>query len=964
VRETRYIVERCWVDGEAPRDQQSLDMLVGHLELRKLLERFYEIWPTFLDQRPGDPSRDADEVCELAERFCELVDFFRSSDSGALEVIPIETREILAERNGRTTWRHYVDAVIASRRVAQAHAPLEEWLQAIRCVNQESAHPCMGDLIRAIEDRDLGRWDAAWKKREQLKSEKSHFQHYQNLLDSLQKVCPELEPLLNKTQGDPEWRDRLRQLGQAWNWATARAWLQKKSLPEQYERLAGKRKELQKKIEYTLKSLAAEKAWQVFFQRMDDETEQHLTAWTKAIARIGKGTGKFAYRHRRTARQYLIKCIPKMPAWIMPLHKLWETTDPVPGLFDTVIVDEASQASIESLALLLLAKRIVVVGDDKQNSPESVGVLEDDIARLARDHLKHFQFRDEFRPDTSLYDHAERAFGNLISLREHFRCVPEIIRFSNDLCYSDAPLFPLRQPLPNRLPPLKAQFLEQGFCEGKDQHIINRAEAEAIVNKICKCIDKKDYEGKTMGVIALQGHAQAELIEKILAEKLEPKVREERKLRCGVPATFQGDQRDVIFLSLVVAPNYNFRALTGLADQRRFNVAMSRARDQVWLFHSVQLHDLNKEDLRWKLLNFFSSPGQAAIDAVYEELERLEREAGRRLRQPGEQPSPYESWFEVDVALELLRRKYRLRPQVEIAGYRLDLVVEGLVNRLAVECDGEAWHGPERFEHDMARQRQLERVGWTFVRIRESEFYANRKGAIDRIIEKCNQLGIRPIGEKENEVDEEPAASGSQGEGGQEEEEGEFDVSEEPVLDGENREDANSDPSPELSDFLDPRVASPAEIRSALHRIIEKEGPLTKRLLFKLYITGCPKLQRAGKVVKNLLAKALYSMQKAGEIVIEDELGDHSLESQVMRLVGTPKVRLRNAAQRDLMEIPPSELFLVFDSIINSQSDLLYDNDSLFRAILNYYGFSRLTDVRKKHLEKIRKFYFHQQGLL
>ena len=75
-------------------------------------------------------------------------------------------------------------------------------------------------------------------------------------------------------------------------------------------------------------------------------------------------------------------CTSKIPAWILPLHKLWETTNAEPGLFDTVIIDEASQAGIESLALLLLGKQIIVVGDDKQNSPEAVGVLEDDIATL------------------------------------------------------------------------------------------------------------------------------------------------------------------------------------------------------------------------------------------------------------------------------------------------------------------------------------------------------------------------------------------------------------------------------------------------------------------------------------------------------------------------------------------------------------------------------------------------------
>jgi very-short-patch-repair endonuclease len=442
---------------------------------------------------------------------------------------------------------------------------------------------------------------------------------------------------------------------------------------------------------------------------------------------------------------------------------------------------------------------------------------------------------------------------------------------------------------------------------------------------------------------------------------LEPRVREERKLRCGVPATFQGDQRDVMFLSLVVAPNHQFRALTGLPDQRRFNVAMSRARDQVWLFHSVQAHDLSPDDLRWRLLRFFSSPAQ--LDVVYEELDRLEREALRTSRELGNQPDPYESWFEVDVALELLRRNYRVRPQYEVAGYRIDLVVEGLSNRLAVECDGEAWHGPDRFERDMARQRQLERARWTFVRIRESEFYADRNHAVRRIVKACEELGIQPLREEEREIQEEadePTASASAREARlleheKDEEQDECREAEEAVPNeiGEDLQPASSAEYSQESGFPDPGDASPINIRAALRRIIEKEGPLTKRFLTRLYVEGCPALHRAGKTVRTLLNRALYSMQRVGEIVVEDELGDRSLESQVLRLAGAPRGRERPAGRRDLLEIPPSELFLVLDRLHGSSSDRLQDEEALFRALLEHYGFSRLTEVRRRHLARI-----------
>lgn len=100
-----------------------------------------------------------------------------------------------------------------------------------------------------------------------------------------------------------------------------------------------------------------------------------------------------------------------------------------------------------------------------------------------------------------------------------------------------------------------------------------------------------------------------------------------------------------------------------------------------------------------------------------------------------------------------------------------------------------------------------------------------------------------------------------------------------------------------------------------MRQIIEKDGPLTKASLFQLYVKGCPSIYRIGKAVKSTLDKLLRSMQRTGEIVIEDELGDGSPQSKVIRLAGTPKVRERPAGHRDLLEIPASELFLVLNRI-------------------------------------------------
>jgi len=611
----------------------------------------------------------------------------------------------------------------------------------------------------------------------------------------------------------------------------------------------------------------------------------------------------------------------------MPLHKLWDSVDAVPGLFDTVIVDEASQAGVDALVLLLLAKRIVVVGDEKQNSPEAVGVLEDDIARLARDHLSGFRFSDEFRPDTSLFDHSERTFGSHVTLREHFRCVPEIIRFSNDLCYRDAPLIPLRQAPPERLPPLRTSFVSEGACEGEGQRIRNRAEAEALVETIVNVANDVAYEGKTLGVIVLQGHAQAQLIEALLAQRLDPEVIAERRLRCGEPATFQGDQRDVIFLSLVVAPNQSYRALTRLPDQRRFNVAMSRARDQVWLFHSVSLHDLAPDDLRRRLVSFFESPQHASLDAIFEDRDRLEREV-RGTRRPGTQPEPYDSWFEVDVALELLRRGYRVRPQVEVAGRRIDLVVEGLDARIGVECDGDEWHGAERYEQDMARQRQLERAGWTFVRLRESDFYTDRKGAVAAVAYVCENLGIRPVG-----FGEEPQAKSLTEPGS--------DLCSSSLTGGrgllsvEDQEESAAEAcvpysvlgplAERFSGSSDPRKAAAARVREVLRQIIERDGPLTRSSVYQLYLSACPGLQRAGRTVPQSLNRVLEEMLRAGEIEVvqPDQIGNGSPETQLVGLPGAAAARARPVGGVDPQEAARPDL-------VQREADLLSREGAVF----------------------------------
>lgn len=151
------------------------------------------------------------------------------------------------------------------------------------------------------------------------------------------------------------------------------------------------------------------------------------------------------------------------------------------------------------------------------------------------------------------------------------------------------------------------------------------------------------------------------------------------------------------------------------------------------------LSDLSPSDLRYSLLEYCLDPKiqQSPIPDI--DVPGLERAAARR-RAGDPASAPFDSWFEVGVFLQIVRRGYCVLPQYELAGYRIDLLVEGMKGRLAVECDGDVWHGADRYEEDMARQRVLERCGLRFWRIRGTTFYRDPEGALESLWESARSL--------------------------------------------------------------------------------------------------------------------------------------------------------------------------------------------------------------------------------
>jgi very-short-patch-repair endonuclease len=554
-------------------------------------------------------------------------------------------------------------------------------------------------------------------------------------LETLEAVCQKIQ-----SSGATSWAVRLRAepatvedpLGPGdwqtrWRLRRLATWLDSSQKLDQFRTLHQDRQQSEGDLARAYTRLIEQRTWLALKKQASPAVMAALGAYAVAVGQIGKGTGKSANRHRKSARHAANKVKGALPCWIMPHHRVYESLPPELGVFDLVIVDEASQSTLAALPALFRARQILVVGDDKQVSPDHVGLAMNQANARAARYLSSqvALFVAPMREEASLYDLAKVVFGDdNLMLREHFRCAAPIIEFSKRQFYHNE-LRPLRlSKASERLdPPLIDVRVINGYRKGKT----NPPEADFIVSELRRMSENREFDGRTFGVTTLLGTEQAALIYRRIEAELGIPFIEKYHVRVGDPSAFQGDERDVMFLSMVAARG-NASALSGIGFEQRFNVAASRARERMILVRSIDLEDLSpKDSLRRALLEHFRSPFQ--IDAVDQEDAR-----GR-----------CESDFEREMFDELSAFGFSVDTQVRVGAHRIDMVVEGGDDRrLAIECDGDRYHGPEQWPADMARQRTLERAGWRIWRCFASRFVRERKQVLAELLELLETLDIHP----------------------------------------------------------------------------------------------------------------------------------------------------------------------------------------------------------------------------
>lgn len=601
---------------------------------------------------------------------------------------------------------------------------LQEAGQRIRTM-VEPAHVCRW-LVRALDELSIDEYDPAYTRLKQL--------------EALVPVRDRRRELLRRlAAGAESWAKAIEQRtgvhGQpmppgapdaAWQWRQIEEELDRRgaeSLPDLHRQIRLKTAELRRITTKLIEQLA----WAAQVRRIDLDTQQALIGWQDLVRKTPKRStvpGKMA-RLRRAAQSTMRRCQSAVPVWIMPLSRVAESFDFASARFDVVILDEASQTDVTGLLPYYLAERVLIVGDHEQVSPSAVGQKEEIVQHLIREHLQGIPNAELYDGKTSIYDLARASSEGLTRLVEHFRCATEIIQFSNDLCYHGE-ISPLRDPSNPRIRPPVIPYRVDGPFERRRSKV-NAVEAVAVASLVVACAEQPEYDDLSMGVVSMVGDEQAIEIDRLLQSHLSPADYQRHQLVCGNSAQFQGDERDVMFLSLVDLPEDGpLRMRDTPMFRQRFNVAASRARDQEWVVYSVDPEtDLKPGDLRKRLIDHARDPA-----ALVRKLDRVERET--------------ESEFERQVARRLVERGFKVRPQYKLGYYRIDLVVEGSGARLAIECDGDRWHPIEKLGEDMARQATLERLGCTFVRIRGTQFFRDPDRALEPVFGELERLEILP----------------------------------------------------------------------------------------------------------------------------------------------------------------------------------------------------------------------------
>ncbi len=405
------------------------------------------------------------------------------------------------------------------------------------------------------------------------------------------------------------------------------------------------------------------------------------------------------------------------------------------GLFDLVVIDEASQCDIASaLPLLFRARRAVIVGDPLQLRHVSTVAPREDRLLLAAHGLAEGRAAWAYSVN-SLFDLARSLcrYEDLINLRDHHRSHRDIISFSNRHFYRGGLRIATDHENLHRTraggPAVRWVEVQGKVVRPAGGGALNTAEAEAVVRELRTLIVEEGYNGE-IGVVT-PFRAQANRI-RALVHQDEELAHQLASLQFVVDTVhgFQGDERDVMFFSPVVSRGVGESTLRFLKGHGNlFNVAITRARSELIVVGDRQAA-LNSG------VNYLA--GFAEYSRSLETRDGpapVLKELGPDYP-PVAHPELVSEWERIFYRA-MYRSGLRPVPQYDEAPYKLDFALFQGERKLDIEIDGENYHrnwDGELCRRDQIRSQRLIDAGWSIMRLWVYEVRDDLEGSLRRVL--------------------------------------------------------------------------------------------------------------------------------------------------------------------------------------------------------------------------------------
>ena len=293
------------------------------------------------------------------------------------------------------------------------------------------------------------------------------------------------------------------------------------------------------------------------------------------------------------------------PIWLVSATDVSHVLPFTKELFDLAIIDEASQCDIAScLPVIYRAKHLMGAGDPKQLRHVSFlsrAKMDNLREKYALDSLAKYNFRNH-----SILDLINESINNqdqVIALDEHFRSTPSIIEFSNIHFYNNSLKIMTKKPIEAQRK--NVRWLQ---CFGKrERKGHNEKEVDSIIEKLNKIIQKqKTLASESCSSIGILSpfRDQVDYVLKVLQAKVSTANIKRHQIAVGTAHSFQGDEKDIVFISFVVDDDTHPMAIRHINQDDVFNVSITRAKKLQYICTSIHPNKLSADSLFKKYLEY------------------------------------------------------------------------------------------------------------------------------------------------------------------------------------------------------------------------------------------------------------------------------------------------------------------------------------------------------------------------